>query len=384
MTATTGDYHVSTQTREGLTIHVLEERATGARAEFLSGLGANCIRLQLAANGTAHDLLPPVDIAELKIHPTKQGMPVLFPFPGLVSKARYRFEDKTGALHPALFTNDNYHGFAFSAPWRVTRHEATDAGAVIEQELTSGSLPDMETQYPFPFRLRLRHTLRASVLTLRITLENTSPPSPPPDPDTTGRIAGRTAGHAAKPQNLPFGIGLHPYIRWPLAPAGGDPDACRFTLDATHYWADGNKWMHPERLPVTAENDPRPGLRPRTGMSEHYTGISVSGDGWSESRFTDPVARLTVVLRMREEFGIQVFFVPASHPDTVSIEAYTAIPNAINLQALDRRAGGHLQTGLRILPPGGRFETSLQIALQATFDLPPVETKTVVNEERGT
>lgn len=115
----------------------------------------------------------------------------LFPFPNRLSKGQYEFAGQTYQLpinEPEL--NNQLHGFVFDKPFEVTDTYADEdlAYAVLAYHY-DGSLPG----YPFPFFFEVTYELTAEQeLAIRVQVRNTGT------------------------QEMPFGIGWHPYFAFGL------------------------------------------------------------------------------------------------------------------------------------------------------------------------
>lgn len=148
--------------------------------------GANCIAFAVKRAGAWVNLLFSAGPDALRSRPTRYGIPLLAPFPGLLLRGRYVWRGAEYRLAPNVLDGQSFaHGFAHDRPWRITRLTAG------EVELTL-SLPEAlsaaeRAGYPFEIDLRARVSLEGGGLTIGIEALN----------------------HGRDP--APVGLGLHPY-----------------------------------------------------------------------------------------------------------------------------------------------------------------------------
>jgi len=152
-------------------------RAGDAEAIVAPGLGANCLALRVGGR----DLLeaPPSPDA-LAARPNGYGCPILFPFPGQLEPGRLRLLGREVEVVANAPTGRHGHGFASSRPWRVLER-GPDACAC---RLEGGGGDD----YPWRFRLTARWRISPGLLGLGLVVENLDQ------------------------ADMPFGLGLHPYL----------------------------------------------------------------------------------------------------------------------------------------------------------------------------
>jgi hypothetical protein len=149
--------------------------------------GANCIAFAVMRAGAWVNLLFSARPDALRARPTRFGIPLLAPFPGLLPGGRYAWRGAEYTLAPNAPDGRTFaHGFAHDRPWGIARRTANDV------ELTL-SLPEAlsaveRAGYPFEIALRARYSLEAGSLHIELEAVN------------RGRIA------------APVGLGLHPYF----------------------------------------------------------------------------------------------------------------------------------------------------------------------------
>ena len=148
--------------------------------------GANCIALAVKRGDAWVNLLFSAGPDALRSRPTRFGIPLLAPFPGLLPGGQYAWRGAEYTLTPNAPDGRTFaHGFAHDRPWRVTRQTAG------EVELALG-LPEAlsaaeRAGYPFEIDLRARFSLETGALRIEFEAVN----------------GGRDPA--------PVGLGLHPY-----------------------------------------------------------------------------------------------------------------------------------------------------------------------------
>ncbi len=310
------------------TIHVLESRASGDRAEVWPALGFNCIHWSAEEAGQTLDLLYSDPQLFANGRPTRSGIPVLFPFPNRIRDGKFSWEGQDYLLPTNDPTQKNaIHGFACRHSWRVVDQGANEASAWITGEfLCSRDAPADRPLWPADHQLRLTIRLERGQLSLHAEVYN---------PDRV---------------NLPFGLGYHPYFRVPLG--GGTPEECLIQVPAARYWELRDNLPTGRQLPVDGPRDLTtarayaslqvddvltgilsdalsPPLDPR------YNGAMHQGERW-------------LGIASSPAFRELVVFTPP-HRQAFCLEPYTCVTDAINLH------GQGVDTGLKILPPGQRW-----------------------------
>jgi aldose 1-epimerase len=311
---------------------ILRDQASGAEARIAYGIGANCVSWTIRKNNQTYEVLEePLSPPDLKSNKFKAGIPVLWPFPGRVREARYRFEgreyrlpvtDKGGVHH--------IHGVVINAPWKVKSQGATSEGAFVESGIGPEDLAeDMRAGYPFDFALTLRLTLAGASLTYNLRVDNRS-----------------------SEQALPFGYGLHPYFRAPLAVSERTPSRteCKVRIPAAKRWPakEGMPGGAPEPLQPADDFQAWRTLGP-DHFDHMYSDIRFE-DQWSTAGFRDEGAGLEVLVKADRQFHDWVLFTQPNRP-SICIEPYTCPPNAINFEE-----EGLSDSHLVVLPPGESWQ----------------------------
>lgn len=265
--------------------------------------GANCIAFAVKRAGAWVNLLFSAGPDALRARPTRFGLPLLAPFPGLLPGGRYAWRGAEYTLTPNAPDGRSFaHGFAHDRPWRVSRHTPSD----VEMTL---SLPEAlntaeRAGYPFQIDLRARFGLEGGAL--RIDLD--------------------AVNYGREP--APVGLGLHPYFAVAALAEQREelvaelPPAKRLTLP-------------PVGTPML-EVFPDGGERPAARLSAHRGGPAI------ELRISAGAAALAI-------------FAPADQP-SVSFE-----PTTCALSAMAQGEGG--PAGMPALAPGGRLTLSATLRL---------------------
>jgi aldose 1-epimerase len=303
-------HRVSTDTRVGgRTVHTLHDDATGSSASVLPSFGFNLFDLRLPAAGQVRAILASApDFADNPRDPARNGTPILFPYPNRVRDGKFTFQGKSYTLPIGLAPNA-IHGFALDAPWDVVEHKASDGEAwVTGRYQISKSTPRMREHWPTDAVLEVRYALSGRRLTMTITVSN-------PTAD-----------------DLPYGFGIHPYFRLPMA-KGGDDAATRVILPASKYWVLDQFLPTGEQRDVDERLDFRKG-QPRKGqkLDDVLAGLAFDGDR-CVCRLVDEGLKAEFRLSFDRGFRELVVYTPPRDPDVISLEPYTQTTDAINLAA---------------------------------------------------
>ena len=315
-------------------VYVLRDWRTGSEARIIPSVGNNffSFRAGLGEGEPVEVMLTPPNADGLRQFPIGFGTPVLFPFPDLVRDATYTFEGKAYRLETHHPRGHASHAFVYNRPWHVTG-TATANGATLVSAFRWEDHSDVHSQYPFPFVLTLAYTLAGSTVRLRAHLRN------------VGR------------ERMPFGFGIHPYFRLPIAENGKRED-CMVCIPTSSKWEVDEELLPTGRVgPAPAEKD-YSCLRPlgTQALDDVYTKPKL-GNGWSESVYVDPAAGVEVAMRADSGFREIVIYAPPDRP-TICLEPYTHTTDAINLQAKG------IDAGLQILEPAAEWTGEVEIAVR--------------------
>ena len=322
-------YHIETEERtvghHAGTVYTLVRNDIGAMAEIWPSLGFNCLKWQCGGQ----DLLyAAADWYENPL-PTRSGIPILFPFPNRIRDGRFTHEGKSFQLPKNDSTHLNaIHGFSPRIAWRVSGYGADAAGAWLHGDFQlSVDAGEVDDRWPADGILSVVYRLGADRLRIEMRVRN------------------------AGPTTFPFGVGLHPYFRLPVA----DADIARYRLHAParSVWPLVNSLPTGDRARMPDDlnwNRPRPILS--TALDTVYGDLGAireSTDGLllrAALGHDDLSGQLEVWTS--PDFRESVLFAPP-HRKAVCIEPYTCTTDAINLG--DRGIDG----GWRVLPVGGEW-----------------------------
>lgn len=322
-------YHIETEERTAGgrtgTVYTLKHQGS-AEAEIWPANGFNCIRWRIN-NGTGLcDMLYAAPDWVVNPVPTRSGIPILFPFPNRIRDGRYRFGEEKYQLPLNDSTQKNaIHGWAPRNPWRVFGYSADEEAAWIHGDFQpSVDAPDIAALWPSDYVLSVVYRLTQNALRVETSVRN--------------------LGHNL----LPFGLGFHPYFRFPC----GDStiDRCKLLAPARSIWetidslptgqrqpvSDILNWNSPRRIAGTvldtlyadlgaiAERPDGLLLRAELGHAEHPGALQV----WTSRDFRE-----------------SVLFTPV-HRQAVCIEPYTCATDAVNL------AERQIDAGWKEIKPG--------------------------------
>jgi aldose 1-epimerase len=315
---------------------ILKNSESGATARILAEAGFNLYQLQVPVGSRTVDVLDATpDFEATGQHPTRSGIPLLFPFPNRIRGAKYNWAGREYVLEGIHQDGQGnaIHGLVIDRPWRVIEREDD---AVVGQFQLSVDAPDRRGVWPADFLIEVRYELKAAAL--RCDLRVVNPDSVP----------------------LPFGFGTHSYFKVPLS-ASSRRDDCLMQAPATEEWELVGCLPTGKRLPVSGRKDLREGQElAGLKLDDALTGLlgkGLSGKGKQvETVVMDPAAGLEV----RQTFDSAAFrdlvvYTPP-HGRSVCLEPYTCMTDAVHL------AEQGIDGGWRVLAPGAEFRTWFEIS----------------------
>jgi aldose 1-epimerase len=310
--------------RDG-TVIVLEGES--ARAEVWPACGFNCFRWRVRHGEQLLDVLYTDPLFFRGGKPTASGTPILFPFPNRIRDGRFTWDGKDYQLPRNDRDQVNaIHGFAVRSPWRVVDRGADAGGAWVTGEFRgSADAPDVMSNWPTDFQIRVTYRLRAARLEIAAEVHN---------PDARGW--------------LPFGLGYHPYFRMPLVPNSSAAD-CTAQANAREVWELQQSLPTGVRRPVAGPLDltaPRP--FPELRLDDVYTGVESAPvvDGMRVlGALRQPSYGAEVRVLAEPRFRELVLFTPP-HRQAICLEPYTCTTDAVNL------GNRQIDAGWRALGPG--------------------------------
>ena len=318
--------------RNGRTIYTLVDEDSGASASITPSYGFNLFDLRLPAKGEVRRVIVATDdFAANPQKPARNGIPILFPFPGRVRDGRYSFEGKDYKLFIEPDKVHAIHGFAHNVAWDVVDSGATDQGAfLLGRFQISRNAPNRLDSWPTDAVLTVRYALAGRRLDMTVTVNNPTE------------------------RDLPFGFGIHPYFRLPFE--AKNPARGRLVLPASEMWTLDASLPTGERVPVDPRVDFRGGVSTLgRNLDDALTGLTFD-EGRCVCRLVDDDLQCETVLSFDHNFRDLIVFVPPHDDTLVAVEPYTQVPDAINLQARG------VDAGLRVLKPSE--STTMRISIE--------------------
>jgi aldose 1-epimerase len=309
----------------------ITDRDSGSTARVLVSQGFNCFSWQSMLADGPHEILwaePGFESGDRRA--SGSGIPLLFPFPGRIGGAQFRFENREYQLEPGDAFGNAIHGFVYTRPWRVVEH---NGNRIVGEYHASVDDPSVLNRWPADFRIRVSYEVRGRELVSDIRYENT--------------------GSA----RLPCGFGTHAYFRLPLSQGGNVADTI-VTAPVSTFWNLEQMVPTGEKQPVSVDQPLAAGLR----LGDHkfdtcFTGIQKDKDGLVRTRLRDSASGRVLTQTFDAVFTQCVIYTPP-HREAICLEPYTCVPDAIRLAA-----EGH-ETGLQVLQHGEIRQTTVRIEVQ--------------------
>jgi aldose 1-epimerase len=177
-----------------MTPRTLTNTRSGSTARIHPAAGFTCFSLQIPVHGQLVDVLDSEPgFATTGERPTRNGIPLLFPFPNRIRGGRYDWNGRSYTLDGLRLDDfgNIIHGMVFDRPWRVID---SSENQITGRFQLSVDAPDRRPLWPADFVIDVRYELLEQGLHCAIRIEN---------PDTAP---------------LPWGFGTHAYFKVPLAP----------------------------------------------------------------------------------------------------------------------------------------------------------------------
>ncbi len=315
---------------EGPDVIRLEE--SGQTVSILPGVGATVFDYRVRVGTEQFPLLdPPPTLEAVAADPMRWGCPILFPFPNRIRNARFTFDGRTHEFTESIIDGHHIHGLVYSRPWRLERCDVSGLGAAAGFSFRSKDFPEIAKQYPFPFELDVVYRLARDGLAVVLEIRNVGS------------------------ENLPMGLGLHPYLRGPMS-ASTPRAECRVRIPARARWELEDHLPTGEVVPVEGGIDLSHGCSlDGVELDDVYTYLQRdSAMGIVRCELEDRAARLRTVLEAGPGFREIVVYTPPNR-SSVCIEPYTCATDAPNLEARD------VDAGMRIIEPGESFRGQVRI-----------------------
>lgn len=315
----------------GAEIVTLHDEAGGAEAQILVSQGFNLFQWSIPDGAGRREVLwAETGFEAGDKRASGSGIPIMFPFPGRISDAKFRYRGRDYELEPGDGRGNAIHGFAYTRPWRVVEKRAISVTGEFHASVDD---PKILNQWPADFRIRAHYELAGNRLLCDLTYENT--------------------GDGL----LPCGLGVHAYFRLPLA--DGSPVG-ETVLQAPV----AQKWELVEMRPT--------GRRlPLGEMASLPTGLALGdrqfdtvfacepGDSRAvrTTRVSDPRSSRSVSQSFTGDCACIVIYTPG-HREAVCLEPYTCVPDPFRLEA-----EGH-DVGLQHLKPGEVGQMRIEFAAE--------------------
>jgi aldose 1-epimerase len=300
---------------------------TGSSARVLVSLGFNCFSWRpVLRDGPREMLWAQPNFANGNEPPSGSGVPLLFPFPGRIGRARFMFGGREYLLQPGDRFGNAIHGFVYDRPWRAVEQSVNRVGAEFQASRDDQSVL---ARWPSDFLIRVSYMIEGLKLTTQIECENTGDGP------------------------LPYGLGTHAYFRLPLSD-GGDPEATKVKVPATKVWEGRDQLPTGRLLPADGKLD-LASAQPLAGrdFDTYFTNLQESKIGTVETVLADSGSGRGLVQTFTADFTQCVVYTPV-HREAICLEPYTCVPDPFRLAS-----EGH-STGLKILQPGERFTTTIE------------------------
>ncbi len=322
--------------RDG-TVEVLEGHHPACRVLIWPGLGFNAYSWLHARDGHTLDLLYSEPSLFLEGRANTSGNPILFPFPNRIRGGRFTWDGRTYDVpRNETAAGNAIHGFVLDRPWRVIDRGADASSAWITAEFQgSRDAPETLACWPADYLLRVTYRLTADALTIDNLVTN---------PDR---------------RPLPFGLGHHPYFRLPFVRDTAAAD-CQVAAQGRRVWTLVDFLPTGDTLPVSGPLDLR-SPRSMEGLVLNDVYGDLAGDPGPDGLrlcglVRQPAQGVELRVRASPDFRELVLYTPG-HRQSVCLEPYTCVTDAINLQSRG------LDAGLRVLAPGQSWSGTVQFAL---------------------
>jgi aldose 1-epimerase len=314
----------------GTSAIVIQDPESGASAQIRPDIGFNCFSFRPVVNGKAVEVIQAEsDFADKGGSPTRNGIPLLFPFAGRIRNARYRYAGKDYHVTTARPNGDNaIHGFVLDRRWRVTDY---GANRVVGEFQGSIDAPETVAEWPSDYRIRATYTVTGASFISDFEISN----------------PGRSP--------LPFSFGTHPYFKIPLA--GGDPAQCRAVVPASE------RWTLVDLLPTGEHHPVAPDVDFRTGKSFSETTVDdvlsnlASENGIVTTMVEDASTGIRVTQNFPDRFRYCIVYTPLER-NAIAIEPYTSLVDPFAMTDLG------IDPELLVLAPGETWKTSITISAE--------------------
>jgi aldose 1-epimerase len=312
----------------GAEVYVLRDTEFGSEARVAPGSGNNLYSIKVPVRGQSLEIFNQPNPAG-----TRFGNPILFPFMNRIRYGRFTF----GGHDVQVDTNQSghaIHGFVMGLPWKVAQVVASDDGASFTAFLDSADFPNIGRQWPWPFRVSARYTLRGNTVQMDVEARNTGA------------------------ETMPLGFGVHCWILMPLVASGKRGD-CLVRVPASQQW-ELEPILIPSGkvVPVPADRDFRQ-MKPigELELDDVYTGVIRQPDGSTECVMRDPAAGAEVAVWADKSPREWCVYTTHNLP-TICFEPYPAATDFLNMTAKG------VDAGMVTVDPGQVWSTTLRFMVR--------------------
>lgn len=306
-TLSAGTLTVEKDEKTGWNVYTLSQGETVAL--FVPAAGAN---VQSIVHRGVEYLHQPDELAKLPgVH---SGTPVLYPTPNRVKGGRFEFEGKTYKFQDG--PDNHMHGLVNRAQFTVESTHVTDDSASVTAAIRFDETSERGRLFPWEHTFRIKVTVREGAVRWDYEVDN----------DTSGKA-------------LPFGVALHPYIKYQGSRTNTFLQVPAQSLMAAVQRLPTGKLLNLEghqldaREPVSLE-----------GYQSDDVFFGMTPEKPARVEFRD-VGR-SVTFKASEEFTHLVVWTPER--PFMGIENQTCSTDAHNLAARGMNEVAHLQ----VCPPG--------------------------------
>jgi len=262
--------------------------------------------------------------------PSGSGIPLLFPFAGRIPGTSFEYQGTKYELTAGDNQGNAIHGFVMGRPWRVIEQSAN---SVTGEFHASRDEPALSQSWPADFRIQVTYEVARNSLISRIVIDN---------PDS---------------RPLPFAFATHAYFRLPVG-GEGTAAATQVTVPVRDAWELANLIPTGRKIGIAGLESLAGGMPLGDHVFDNvFTDIPYEA-GQAVTRLTQPESGRSLTQSFDETFRHIVVYTPP-HREAICMEPYTAIPNSLALSQQDT----NLETGLRWLEPGEKYETKIEIRL---------------------
>lgn len=291
--------------------------AQDVAAEIIPAWGHTCWRFT-----AQQPVIEPIPLETMQQRPTSYGVPILFPFANRIRDGVFTFRGRQYTVTPPR------HGYVRDKAWEVLG-TGTAEGAWITARFDANRYPEqILQQFPFPFCLDVTYRLRDHTLAFEATLRNTGT------------------------QEMPCGLGIHPYFR---RPAQGT-----LQVPARQRWALQDELPTGQLLDVAGAYDLRqPHDVNSLSLDDIFTDLHADADGLVRCILADREhgQQLTVAFTAAQ-FPHVVVYTPPAPRQAICIEPYTCPTDGFNLAAQG------LPQSVVILQPGETQHYTIAMTVQ--------------------